>query len=114
MCLAVPGQILSVAGDDPLLRVGRVSFGGIVKEVNLAYVPEAGVGDYVIVHVGFAISTMDQAEAARVFDYLRQMDEMSELDSRLASVEAAGPSPAWSSPAAAPFGANESGSSPPT
>jgi hydrogenase expression/formation protein HypC len=81
MCLAIPGKILSIAGDDPLLRTGRVSFGGIVKEVNLAYTPEAGVGDYVIVHVGFAISTLDEAEAQRVFDYLREMDELAELQS---------------------------------
>ena len=81
MCLAIPGKILSVAGDDPLLRAGRVSFGGTVKEVNLAYTPEAGVGDYVIVHVGFAISTLDEAEAHRVFDYLREMDELAELQS---------------------------------
>ena len=81
MCLAIPGKILSIAGDDALLRTGRVSFGGIVKEVNLAYAPEAGVGDYVIVHVGFAISTLDEAEAHRVFDYLREMDELAELQS---------------------------------
>jgi len=81
MCLAIPGKILSIPGDDPLLRTGRVSFGGIVKEVNLAYTPEAGVGDYVIVHVGFAISTVDEAEAHRVFDYLREMDELAELQS---------------------------------
>jgi hydrogenase expression/formation protein HypC len=79
MCLAIPGKVLSIAGDDPLSRTGRVSFGGIVKEVNLAYTPEAGVGDYVIVHVGFAISTLDEAEAHRVFDYLREMDELAEL-----------------------------------
>jgi hydrogenase expression/formation protein HypC len=79
MCLAVPGKILSVVGDDPLLRTGRVSFGGIVKEVNLAYTPDAGVGDYVIVHVGFAISTLDEEEAHRVFDYLTQMGELGEL-----------------------------------
>jgi hydrogenase expression/formation protein HypC len=79
MCLAVPGKILSIAGDEPLLRTGRVSFGGIVKEVNLAYVPEAKLGDFVIVHVGFAISILDEAEANRVFDYLRQMDELAEL-----------------------------------
>jgi hydrogenase expression/formation protein HypC len=78
MCLAVPGKILSITGGDLLLRSGRVSFGGIVKEVNLAYTPEATVGDYVIVHVGFAISTLDEAEAHRVFDYLRQMDELGE------------------------------------
>ena len=80
MCLAVPGKILEIAGDEPTTRVGRVSFGGIVKEVNLAYVPEACVGDYVIVHVGFAISIVDKTEAARVFDYLREMDELRELD----------------------------------
>jgi len=79
MCLAIPGRILSIAGDDPLMRTGRVSFGGIVKEVNLAYTPEADVGDYVIVHVGFAISTLDQTEAHRVFDYLREMGELGEL-----------------------------------
>jgi hydrogenase expression/formation protein HypC len=79
MCLAIPGKILSIAGDDPLMRTGRISFGGIVKEVNLAYTPEAGVGDYVIVHVGFAISMLDQTEAHRVFDYLREMGELGEL-----------------------------------
>jgi len=80
MCLAVPGKIISIAGSDPLLRSGRVNFGGIVKEVNLGYVPEAKVDDYVIVHVGFAISTVDQAEAEQVFEYLRQMGELTELD----------------------------------
>ena len=79
MCLAIPGRILSITGDDPLMRTGRVSFGGIVKEVSLAYTPEAGVGDYVIVHVGFAISTLDQTEARRVFEYLREMGELKEL-----------------------------------
>jgi len=80
MCLAVPGKILNIIGDEPTTRMGRVSFGGIIKEVNLAYVPDAGVGDYVIVHVGFAISTLDQQEADRVFEYLRQMDELQELE----------------------------------
>jgi hydrogenase expression/formation protein HypC len=80
MCLAVPGKIESIEGDDPLLRRGRVNFGGIVKEVNLGYTPEATVGDYVIVHVGFAISTVDQEEAEQVFEYLRTMDELGELE----------------------------------
>ena len=80
MCLAVPGKILNIIGDEPTTRTGRVSFGGIIKEVNLAYVPEAAVGDYVIVHVGFAISTPDQQEADRVFEYLRKMDELQELE----------------------------------
>lgn len=80
MCLAVPGKVLSIAGDEPLQRTGRVSFGGIVKEVNLAFVPEAQLGDYVIVHVGVAISRVDEAEARRVLDYLRAMDELAGLE----------------------------------
>ncbi len=80
MCLAVPGKILDIIEGGPMTRAGRVSFGGIIKDVNLAYVPEADVGDYVIVHVGFAISTLDQQEADRVFEYLRQMDELQELE----------------------------------
>jgi hydrogenase expression/formation protein HypC len=80
VCLAVPGKILSISGDDPLSRTGKVSFGGIVKAINLAYVPEAAIGDYVIVHVGFAISIVDAVEAQRVFEYLQQMDELGELD----------------------------------
>ncbi|MFN7944728.1 MAG: HypC/HybG/HupF family hydrogenase formation chaperone [Blastocatellia bacterium] len=80
MCLAVPGKILSIQGEDPAFRQGRVSFGGIVKDVNLSYVPEAKIGDYVVVHVGFALSIVDEAEAARVFDYLRSIDELTELE----------------------------------
>jgi hydrogenase expression/formation protein HypC len=80
MCLAVPGKIESVSGDEPLMRMGKVNFGGIIKEVNLAYVPEAKVGNYVIVHVGFAISTLDEQEAQQVFEYLRQMGELRELE----------------------------------
>lgn len=80
MCLAVPGKVISIAEDDPLFRTGRVSFGGIVKEVNLACVPEARVGDHVIVHVGVAISRLDEDEARRVFDYLRAMNELGELE----------------------------------
>jgi hydrogenase expression/formation protein HypC len=79
MCLAVPGKILSIQGED-LARTARVSFGGIVKEVSLAYVPEATVGDYAIVHVGFALSLLDEHEALRTFEYLKQMDELSELE----------------------------------
>ena len=79
MCLAVPGKILSMQGED-LARTARVSFGGIVKQVSLAYVPEAKVGDYAVVHVGFAISLVDEQEALRTFEYLRQMDELSELE----------------------------------
>ncbi len=74
MCLAVPGKILSTSGDDPLTRTARVSFGGIVKEVNLAYVPDAGVGDYVIVHVGFALNKLDEAEAQLILQTLSELE----------------------------------------
>ena len=79
MCLAIPGKVTSIAGDDPLWRTGRVDFGGIIKEVSLAYVPEAKVGEYVIVHVGFALSRLDEAEARKVFDYIKEMGELAEL-----------------------------------
>ena len=79
MCLAVPGKILSLAGEDELTRTGRVSFEGLVKEVSLACVPEAQVGDYVLVHVGLALSVLDETEARRVFEYLKQVDEAGEI-----------------------------------
>jgi hydrogenase expression/formation protein HypC len=82
MCLAVPGKIVSIEGTDPVFRSGRVSFGGIIKQINLAYVPEAKIGDYVLVHVGFAISTVDEEEAQQVFEYLRQMGELAELEEK--------------------------------
>jgi hydrogenase expression/formation protein HypC len=74
MCLAVPGKIISIAGDEPLMRSGKVDFGGIVKEINLAFVPEAVIGDYVLAHAGVAINTIDEQEAARVFEYLEQIE----------------------------------------
>jgi hydrogenase expression/formation protein HypC len=80
MCLAVPGKILSIEDEDPISRCGRVSFAGIVKNVNLACVPEAKIGDYVLVHVGFAISTIDEEQAQEVFECLRQMGELTELE----------------------------------
>jgi hydrogenase expression/formation protein HypC len=70
MCLAVPGKVLSITGDDPIARMAKVSFGGVVKDVNMAYVPEAEVGDYVIVHVGFALNRLDEQEAAEVFEII--------------------------------------------
>jgi hydrogenase expression/formation protein HypC len=79
MCLAIPGKIESISGDDPLTRMGKINFGGILKEACLAYVPEARVGDYVIVHVGFAISRLDEDEAQKVFEYLKQLDGLGEL-----------------------------------
>ena len=91
MCLAIPGKIKSIAGDEPLSRMGKVEFGGIVKEVSLAYVPQAKIGDYVVVHVGFAISVVDESEANTVFEYLRKMDELSELEPGSAGVSPASP-----------------------
>jgi hydrogenase expression/formation protein HypC len=78
MCLAVPGKIISVSGED-IARQARVDFGGILKEVNLAYVPQAQIGEYVLVHVGFAISVVDEEEAGKVFGYLKEMGELGEL-----------------------------------
>ena len=84
MCLGVPGKVLSVEMRDDGMAMGRVSFGGVVKEVCLAYTPDVLVGEYVIVHVGFAISKVDEAEAQEVFRFLAQMDELGELESESA------------------------------
>jgi len=79
MCLAIPGKIESITGHDPILRMGRVNFGGVIKEASLAYVPDAQVGEYVIVHAGFALSQVAADEALQVFAYLQQMDALAEL-----------------------------------
>jgi hydrogenase expression/formation protein HypC len=80
MCLGVPGRILGIeAAPDGGAAMGRVSFGGITREVCLTYVPDARVGDYVVVHVGFAISRIDEAEALMVFEYLASIRELDEL-----------------------------------
>jgi hydrogenase expression/formation protein HypC len=78
MCLAVPGKIVDVIDDEPLARRGRVDFGGVMKVINLSLVPEAGIGDYVLVHVGVAIGRIDEREAVRVFEYLREIGELEE------------------------------------
>ena len=78
MCLAVPGRIVSITGE-AWARQARVDFGGVLKEVNLAYCPDAECGQYVLVHVGFAISVVDEQEAGKVFGYLKQMGELAEL-----------------------------------
>lgn len=71
MCLAIPGQVLDVSqSDDPLSRTGRVSFAGVVKNVQLACTPEAKPGDYVLVHVGFAIAVVDEGEARRTLQMI--------------------------------------------
>ena len=81
MCLAVPGKILETTEENGS-RLGRVQFGGITRLVQLDFVPEAGVGDYVIVHVGFAISIVSEQEAEETFEILRQMGELAELEER--------------------------------
>ncbi|MEQ8660785.1 MAG: HypC/HybG/HupF family hydrogenase formation chaperone [Gammaproteobacteria bacterium] len=86
MCLAVPGRIVAITDDDPLTRSGQVAFGGIEKAINLAFVPAAMVGDYVVVHAGFAISVLDRAAAARTLAALRELD-----GAALAALERGGP-----------------------
>ena len=80
MCLAIPGKIISITNQlDETFRQGKVSFGGIMKEVNLCMVPEAQINDYVLVHVGVAIGIIDEEEASITFEYLKQMGEVDEL-----------------------------------
>ena len=79
MCLAIPGRVLDIALDHGL-RTGRVDFGGTVKKVFLEHVPEAVVGDYVLVHVGFALSVIDAEEAARTYQLLEELGQLGELD----------------------------------
>jgi hydrogenase expression/formation protein HypC len=78
MCLGIPGKIVSVADADGL-RMGKIQFGGIVREACLEYVPEAAMGDYVIVHAGFAISQVDAEEAARTYQLLEEMGQLAEI-----------------------------------
>ncbi len=79
MCLGIPGKIESIVGTDPLEKVGRVNFGGVFREVSLACVPEAKVGDYVIVHAGMAISVLDEKEAQATLEVLSQIPAGGEL-----------------------------------
>jgi hydrogenase expression/formation protein HypC len=80
MCLAIPGKVEKISGqpDDPF-RSGRIAFGEIKKEINLSMVPEAKVDDYVLVHVGVAISIVDEEEAKKTFELLQQLGETDEL-----------------------------------
>ena len=80
MCLGVPGKVISLEENPLGMTMGRVSFSGITKDCCMAYVPEVEVGDYVVVHVGFAISIIDEAEAERTLAFLREMDDLGELD----------------------------------
>jgi hydrogenase expression/formation protein HypC len=84
MCLAIPGKLISIDNElEDFFRIGKVSFEGVCKEVNLSMVPEASVGDYILVHVGVAISVIDEDEAKKTFEYIREAGELSELDSEL-------------------------------
>jgi hydrogenase expression/formation protein HypC len=74
MCLAVPGKIINITGDEPLSRMGNIDFSGIKKQISLAYLPEAKIDDYVIVHAGFAISIIDQEEAKESLKAFQQLD----------------------------------------
>jgi len=76
MCLAIPGEIISIDESDPFLRNARVSFGGIIKEVSLAMVPEAQVGQYALVHAGLAIGVLDEEDARQLLEDLRQLADM--------------------------------------
>jgi hydrogenase expression/formation protein HypC len=80
MCLAIPGKIISIETESEVIgRMAKVSFGGIIKEASLEIVPEAVIGDYVLVHVGVAISKVNEEEARKVYQYLHEMGELNEL-----------------------------------
>jgi hydrogenase expression/formation protein HypC len=79
MCLAIPGQIVEIVEDaEPALRHAKVDFGGVKKDISLAFTPEAVIGNYVLVHVGFALNVVDEAEARSIFEQLEQMAELEE------------------------------------
>ncbi|NER09463.1 hydrogenase expression/formation protein HypC [Muriicola jejuensis] len=80
MCLAIPGKLIAITSQlDETFRVGKVSFDGVIKEVSLTLVPQARAGDYIMVHVGAAISVVDEAEARKTFEVLKQLGELNEL-----------------------------------
>jgi hydrogenase expression/formation protein HypC len=87
MCLAIPGRIVSVCGDDPLVRTARIDFGGVVKEISLAYTPEAQPGQYVLAHVGFSMALIDEDRAAEMLATLRGLA----ADAGLSADAAGGP-----------------------
>ncbi|GAC1415605.1 MAG: HypC/HybG/HupF family hydrogenase formation chaperone [Acidobacteriaceae bacterium] len=100
MCLAIPGKVLNTF-DQNGLRMARVQFGGIVREACLEYVPTTQAGEYVLVHVGFAISTVDEAEAQRTYQALKDLDQLTELQAPVVDEVEASPNgdvpalPAW-------------------
>jgi hydrogenase expression/formation protein HypC len=78
MCLAIPGKVVEIYREHDLL-MGKIDFGGVFKQACLEHLPEAVTGDYVLVHVGFALARIDEAEACRVFDFLEEMNELDEI-----------------------------------
>ncbi len=81
MCLAVPGQVREIVGDDALTRIGKIAFAGVVKEASLMLLPEVTIGDWVLVHAGVAITRLDESEAQRTMAYLEALE--TETDERV-------------------------------
>jgi hydrogenase expression/formation protein HypC len=80
MCLGVPGKVIEIQSNAAGVTMGKVDFAGVVKEICLAYVPEVKLGEYVIAHAGFAINTLDEKEAMEVFETLKQIDDLAEME----------------------------------
>ena len=80
MCLGIPGKVISIQTNPLGMTMGRISFGGIAKDVSLAYIPDVELGDYVIVHVGFAISKIDEKQAAEIFDFLKTNSDLADVE----------------------------------
>jgi hydrogenase expression/formation protein HypC len=95
MCLAIPGKVLEIQEDAAGVRMGKANFGGIVKQICLEYTPEVNCGDYVLVHVGFALSKVDEEEAQRTYQALEEMNQLTEL--QVESETSAGEPPGESS-----------------
>lgn len=90
MCLGIPGKLVEIIGDDPIFRMGKIDFSGVVREASLAAIPEACVGEYVIVHAGLAISKLDEDEAEEVFAYL---DELAKIQEETPPPQSPNPNP---------------------
>jgi hydrogenase expression/formation protein HypC len=93
MCLAIPGKVIEIQQDAAGVRMAKANFGGIVKQVCLEYTPEVNCGDYVLVHVGFALGKVDEAEAQRTYEALEQLNQLTELQVETEITTAPGPSP---------------------
>ncbi|HVV01510.1 MAG TPA: HypC/HybG/HupF family hydrogenase formation chaperone [Verrucomicrobiae bacterium] len=86
MCLAIPGKVLEIQTDAQGVRIGKTNFGGIIKQVCLEYTPEVACGDYVLVHVGFALQKVDEAEAERTYAALESLNQLSDLETPEVSI----------------------------